>query len=213
MTPRRRGWLIAVVVFSVVGLVGSAVAVAAITGSPGSAARPGYGAQGAGGGMMGGSGPTGGWTGTQSSCSIPPQPGTVVTYTAGDMGMGGAMMGGAVGGALGPMGFMPRSASVPAGQVTLVLRNAGSRPHELLVMPLAAGQAVGQRAVGTEDRISETGKIGEVSPVCPNDTSVDGTVPGGISQVTLTLSPGSYEIVCNLPGHYRAGMYATLTVT
>ena len=205
MTPRRRGWLIAAVVFSVVGLVGSAVAFAAITGSPGSAGRA-YGAQGA---MMG---TAGGWTGTQASCSIPPQSGTVVTYTARDMGMGGGMMGGAIGGDLSPMGFMPRSASAAAGQVTVVLRNAGTRPHELLVMPLTPGQAVGQRAVGADDRISETGKIGEVSTDCSTDTGVDGTVPGGISQVILTLAPGTYEIVCNLPGHYRAGMYATLTV-
>jgi uncharacterized cupredoxin-like copper-binding protein len=210
MTPRRRGWLIAAVIFSVVGLVGSTVAFAAITGSPSSTAGRGYGGYGA---MTGGTGPAGGPTGTQASCSIPPQPGTVVTYTARDMGMGGAMMGGTFAGGAGPMGFMPRSATVAAGQVTVVLRNAGTRPHELLVMPLAPGQAVGQRAVGADDRISETGKTGEVSPVCPTDTGVDGTVPGGISQVTLTLVPGTYEIVCNLPGHYRSGMYATLTVT
>lgn len=206
----RRGWLIAAVVFSVVGLVGSAVAFAAVTGSPGSRTGRGYGAYG---GMMGATGSAGGWTGTQASCSIPPQPGTVVTFVARDMGMGGGMMGGTFAGGAGPMGFMPRYVTVPAGQVTVLLRNAGTRPHELLVVPLAPGQAVGQRAVGADDRISETGKIGEVSPVCPTDTGVDGTVPGGISQVTLTLAPGTYEIVCNLPGHYRAGMYATLTVT
>ena len=148
MTPRRRGWLIAAVVFSVVGLVGSAVAFAAITGSPSSTAGRGYGGYGRDGAMMGGTGQAGGWTGTQASCSIPPQSGTVVTYTARDMGMGGGMMGGAIGGDLGPMGFLPRSAAVPAGQVTVALRNAGTRPHELLVMPLAPGQAVGQRAVG-----------------------------------------------------------------
>lgn len=210
MTPRRRGWLIAAVVFSVVGLVGSAVAFAAITGSPNSTTGRGYGTYGA---MMGGTGPAGGETESQAGCSIPPQPGTVVTYTARDMGMGGGTMGGTFAGGAGPMGFLPRYATVPAGQVTVVLRNAGSRPHELLVMPLAPGQAIGQRAVGADDRISETGKTGEVSPVCPTDTGVDGTVPGGSSQVTLTLAPGSYEIVCNLPGHYRAGMYATLTVT
>jgi len=69
------------------------------------------------------------------------------------------------------------------------------------------------RSIGSDDRIDETGKVGEVQPVCPTDSGVDGTVPGGISQVTLTLAPGSYEVVCNLPGHYRSGMYATLTVS
>jgi uncharacterized cupredoxin-like copper-binding protein len=31
--------------------------------------------------------------------------------------------------------------------------------------------------------------------------------------VTLTLGPGSYELVCNLPGHYAAGMHAELDVS
>jgi uncharacterized cupredoxin-like copper-binding protein len=196
VSPQRRGWVVAALAFSIVGLLGLAVAVAAMTGS-----RPGN-----------------GWSGRAGSvaaagCSAPAQPGTVVAFAARDMGMGGGMMGGGVGGALGAMGFMPRVASVPAGQVTVVLYNAGTRPHELLIMPLAAGQSAGQRRVGSDDRISETGKVGEVQQVCPTGSDVDGTVPGGISHVTVTLIPGSYEVVCNLPGHYRSGMYATLTVS
>jgi uncharacterized cupredoxin-like copper-binding protein len=31
--------------------------------------------------------------------------------------------------------------------------------------------------------------------------------------VTVTLAPGHYELVCNLPGHYTAGMYTQLDVT
>lgn len=191
MSSQRRGWFLAALVFSIVGLVGSAVAFAAMTGS----------------------GPGRGRTGTTAGCSTVASSGTVVTFTARDMGMGGGMMGGSADGALGPMGFMPRAASVSAGQVTVVLRNAGTRPHELLVMPLAAGRSAGQRSVGSDDRIGETGKVGEAQPVCPTDTGVDGTVPGGVAQVTLTLAPGSYEVACNLPGHYWAGMYATLTVS
>ena len=218
MTRRRRGWLIAAVVFSVVGLVGSTVAFAAITGSPGSRTtagyRPGYGAYG---GTMGGPGVAGGRAFTQTGCTVPSLPGTVVTYTAMDMGMGaglgGGMMRGAYGDAVGPMRLLPSATTVPAGQVSLVLRNAGTRPHELVVLPLAPGQVAGQRTVGSDDKVSETGSLGEVHQVCPADTGVDGTVPGGIATVTLTLAPGSYEVVCNLPGHYRAGMYATLNVT
>ncbi|MHB1235041.1 MAG: plastocyanin/azurin family copper-binding protein [Microbacteriaceae bacterium] len=37
--------------------------------------------------------------------------------------------------------------------------------------------------------------------------------PGASSWVTLKLAPGRYEIVCNLPGHYSAGMYSELTVS
>jgi uncharacterized cupredoxin-like copper-binding protein len=31
--------------------------------------------------------------------------------------------------------------------------------------------------------------------------------------VTITLAPGRYELICNLPGHYAAGDYTELTVT
>ena len=30
--------------------------------------------------------------------------------------------------------------------------------------------------------------------------------------MTLTLAPGRYELICNLPGHYAAGMFTELTV-
>ena len=89
MTRRQRGWLIAAVVFSVVGLVGSTVAFAALTGSPGSRTsagyRPGHGAYG---GTMGGPGVAGGRAFTQTGCTVPSLPSTGVTYTAMDMGMG-----------------------------------------------------------------------------------------------------------------------------
>ncbi len=218
MSRRRRGWLIAAIVFSVVGLVGSTVAFAAISGSVGPRSRngstsSGYGGYGPYAGMMGGPGAAGGPAFSQTGCSVPALPGTAVTYTAMDMGKGAGMMGGAYGDAVGPMRLLPTATTVPAGPVSLVLRNAGTRPHELVVLPLAPGQAAGQRTVGSDDEVSETGSLGEVHPVCPADTGVDATVPGGIATVTLTLPPGSYEVVCNLPGHYRAGMYATLTVT
>ena len=147
---------------------------------------------------------------TPVDCQLPPAVGTLVTYTAYDMGaMGGPMMGGA----MGPMTFIPRQASAPAGDVTVELRNLGSRPHELLVFPLNGSQQPGARAVGADDHISEDGAVGEVQPVCPADTGIDGTPVGGISRIQLKLAAGRYEILCNLPGHYRHGMSALLTVS
>ena len=43
-------------------------------------------------------------------------------------------------------------------------------------------------------------------------TRGDGIAPGTSSWVTLPLAPGRDELVCNLPGHYAAGMYAQITV-
>ncbi|HEY5186982.1 MAG TPA: sulfocyanin-like copper-binding protein [Actinomycetes bacterium] len=198
MPEVSRRALIAISAVSAVVLALLGTAVVAVLSGGGSAAGP----------MAGLAPGNGAWP--DSSCSQPSEPGQVVTFTARDMGTGGAMMGGT---AAGPMMFMPRVASVPSGTVTVVLVNAGSRPHELLVFPLTAGQVAGQRPVGTDDRIAETGVVGEVQAVCPPDAGTDGIVPGGNAQVTLTLAPGRYEVVCNLPGHYRHGMSAALTVT
>ncbi|MEA2312683.1 MAG: hypothetical protein QOE28_2651, partial [Solirubrobacteraceae bacterium] len=35
---------------------------------------------------------------------------------------------------------------------------------------------------------------------------------GAAKALTLNLKPGHYALICNLPGHYTAGMYADLTV-
>ena len=37
--------------------------------------------------------------------------------------------------------------------------------------------------------------------------------PGKSGQMPMTLSPGRYVLFCNQPGHFMAGMFATLTVT
>lgn len=40
-----------------------------------------------------------------------------------------------------------------------------------------------------------------------------GIDPGAIGWVTVDLPRGAYELVCNLPGHYAAGMYTELRVS
>ena len=37
--------------------------------------------------------------------------------------------------------------------------------------------------------------------------------PGNVKVLELTLPAGNYLLVCNLPGHYAAGMVAPFTVT
>ncbi len=155
--------------------------------------------------MMGGGMMVGRW-GTADTCQAPAATGQHVRFIARDM-SGGMMMRGTM------MRLMPMWARTSAGTITIDLLNVGSRPHELLVYRLADGQVAGQRVVGANDRISEEGSLGEVEPVCQQPASVDGIAAGNTGRVTLTLTPGRYEIVCNLPGHYRNGMYATLVVT
>lgn len=114
---------------------------------------------------------------------------------------------------MGPMmGIAPAVTSVPAGQVTLVATNGGWMIHELLVLPLTGSARAGSRQVGTDGTVDETGRLGEVSNSCAAGSG-GGLRPGTAGWTTLTLPAGRYELLCNLPGHYAAGMYAELTVS
>lgn len=165
-------------------------------------------------------------------CSAPSLPGAVVDVELTDMGGmmhgghgPGGTMGAGLGGGFGPgdgsgygvasgaaMRILLGRATVPAGTVSLRVTNTGSIVHELVVLPLGPGAPVGVRPVGTDDRVSEIGSLGEASTTCGRGAG-DGIEPGTITWVTLHLLAGNYEVVCNLPGHYAAGMYAELRAT
>ena len=162
-------------------------------------------------------------------CEVPALSGTAVGVRVAEMGammgapsvrgrgMGGWYRGGGDAGQAWPpgMGWMDMTISptpVAAGEVSLWMANLGWRPHELVVLPLAQGQGVGQRPTGTDGKIDEAGSLGEASASCAAGDG-DGVVPGATGWTTLTLPAGRYELVCNYPGHYRAGMYAELDVT
>lgn len=186
------------------------------------------------GGSFGGSRPRPGFppwaSGPAAACDVPALPGAVVQVRVADMGamMGGprgAVMGGypgyphyqddgrpwGPGMGMGRMTVAVAPAQVHAGQVSLRVDDIGWRTHEMVVLPLAAGQAIGQRPVGLTGKIEEAGSLGEVSGSCAAGSG-DGLLPGSSGWTTLALQPGRYELVCNLPGHYAAGMYAELEV-
>ncbi len=147
----------------------------------------------------------------RAHCSAPRSlPGHIVNVTLGDMGMT-QMMGGTA-----PMGahMMLRSstATVPAGQISLVASNLGWRTHELVILPLANGAVAGQRAPRSNGKVAETGSLGEASHSCGSGTG-DGITSGSISWTTVTLPAGRYELICNLPNHYADGMHQQLVVS
>ena len=141
-------------------------------------------------------------------CSVPALGGSVVDVELANMG-GRMMMGTPIGGM---MRVLTNRAEVPAGAVSLRVANVGSLVHELVVLPLTNGQEVGQRPAGGAGKVDEAASVGEASRTCGAGAG-DGIDPGAIGSVTLTLQPGIYELVCNLPGHYAAGMYTALRVT
>ena len=145
------------------------------------------------------------------SCTAPTDlPGKRVTVSLVDMGMS-RMMGGVA-----PMGarmlLTADPATVPTGQVSLVVENTGWRTHEVVILPLASGAAAGQRVPGSDGTVDETGSLGEASGTCAGGAG-DGIASGAVGWVTVTLPPGHYELVCNLQNHYANGMRQELVVT
>ena len=158
--------------------------------------------------MMGGGA---GYRFAHTTCSAPGSlPGRIVNVTLADMGMT-RMMGGTA-----PLGahMMLRvsPATISAGQITVVASNLGWRTHEVVILPLAAGAAAGQRVPGSDGKVAETGSLGEASQSCGSGTG-NGIASGTVSWTTVTLPPGRYELICNLANHYADGMYQKLVVT
>lgn len=147
-----------------------------------------------------------GGTAPNGRCTAPHLTGTIVDVAL--MNMGGPMMGGWTGGA---MRVRADHNQVPAGTVSLRVANLGSLVHELVVLPLTDSQRAGGRPVGSDGQVDETGSLGEASHSC-GEGQGDGLEPGSLGWATLQLKPGNYELICNLPGHYPAGMYTELRV-
>jgi uncharacterized cupredoxin-like copper-binding protein len=159
------------------------------------------------------------------ACAVPSLRGNVVPVNLVDM---RAMMAGAGGGSMmrGSLmaqgdwrqfrpGMMRVTASPPIvahGVVSLRVANSGYLTHELVVLPLDDQQAPGARVPAMDGKVSETGSIGEVSATCAAGSGA-GIAAGSAGWLTLTLAPGRYELLCNLPGHYTGGMYTELDVT
>jgi plastocyanin len=82
----------------------------------------------------------------------------------------------------GQLRFNRRSLEARAGQVTLVMHNPSSIPHNI---------SIDGRGVHQEGKT-----VGK----------------GGSSSVQAELRPGKYDFFCSVPGHRQGGMEGTLTV-
>ncbi|MGQ0668907.1 MAG: sulfocyanin-like copper-binding protein [Actinomycetota bacterium] len=92
--------------------------------------------------------------------------------------------------------------SLRAGAVTFVAKNAGAIDHYLAVLrtdlppgglPLAGDMVIenGSGVTALADVVVAVGKT---------------------ETTTIDLGPGKYVLICNIPGHYQAGMRTALTV-
>ena len=105
----------------------------------------------------------------------------------------------------GSRGFTLSADQVKAGTVVFKIRNVSTdEVHELLLVRTdLAPDAFPMEADGTranEKKLKGLKELGDLKQ-------------GQSHTVTVSLRPGRYVLLCNEPGHFKAGMFTTLTVT
>lgn len=96
--------------------------------------------------------------------------------------------------------------AVVAGAVRFQVTNGGPSDHELVVLRTDL-PAEGLPLVADNSKVdTEAVGITEVVEIPP-------FAAGGSASQTVRLDPGSYVLICNLPGHYALGMHAPFTVS
>ena len=99
----------------------------------------------------------------------------------------------------------PSSGSVAAGPVTVQVTNAGTVTHELVV--IRTDRPTNQLALEVE-----TNEVNEEEPEQEKVNEIEDIAAGTTQSKTLNLAPGRYALICNIPGHYKAGMVAAFEV-
>lgn len=95
--------------------------------------------------------------------------------------------------------------TVASGPVTFRIVNSGAIRHEFLIVKTDV--APGTLIVGGDARFSETDPAITVVGEIPEWGS------GQQKSITVDFAPGAYQLVCNIAGHYRQGMWAGFTVS
>lgn len=93
---------------------------------------------------------------------------------------------------------LSRAVKTGGTKVTFQVRNVGQLPHEFVVIKTDKSA----NALGTGQRVPEDGNVGETGDV----------QTGASKTLKISLKPGHYALICNLPGHYSAGMHTDFTV-
>lgn len=94
--------------------------------------------------------------------------------------------------------FIKGPKAAVAGQADFKAKNVGAAPHELVV--LKTDKPAG--SLGSGATVPEPGKVGEVANIAAGQTK----------QAKIKLEKGHYALICNVPGHYAAGMHQDLEV-
>lgn len=105
----------------------------------------------------------------------------------------------------GEMAIKLDHASMPAGQITFhVVNSAMNTPHEMVLVKADSPDA--KLAVD-----AATNRVNEKA--LTSEGEVGGLKAGQSGDLSVKLEPGNYMLICNVKGHYAAGMHIAFTVT
>ncbi len=99
--------------------------------------------------------------------------------------------------------FVPMDAKGPAGVDEVVTPNTGEVEHELQLFK--SDLDPGSLTVDSADNKADTAPLGERLFEAFAE-------PGETDSVIADLEPGTYAMICNIAGHYVAGMWGSLTI-
>ena len=101
----------------------------------------------------------------------------------------------------GSMSMTVSPMTVRHGKVKMKVTNQGTELHEMVV--LKTNTPFDKLVEDANEKVSESQAVGEVPTLAKGKTK----------SLTLKLKAGDYVLVCNIHGHYAAGMRSGFTVT
>jgi uncharacterized cupredoxin-like copper-binding protein len=102
--------------------------------------------------------------------------------------------------------FKPKNATADAGKTTISTTNEGAVEHEMVLFRTDMNPA---KLPTERDGSVDEEKLDEIAEEAGEIPDVEA---GDSKSESFDLKPGRYVMFCNLPGHYKAGMYGTVTV-
>lgn len=92
--------------------------------------------------------------------------------------------------------------AVNAGSFQVNASNRGTTPHDLVILKTDTDQAALPVLGSKVDEQAAGQLIGKLSDIAGGSTKSG----------TFSFDPGNYVLICNVPGHYKLGMYTALIV-
>jgi uncharacterized cupredoxin-like copper-binding protein len=107
---------------------------------------------------------------------------------------------------MGDYSFTPSNPTVKAGKVTITSPNDGQVEHEMVVLKTDRNPA------SLPVHGNEVDEEGLEAKGVENAGEIEEVGPGQTKSTDFNLTPGKYVMICNVPGHYKLGMYGSITV-